>query len=145
MTATTDSDTKYKVLVHKASVPLMKGESLGDFTRSLTDASTLYIKQKYNLPSNDGCECYVWANEVYADKAVFSVSNYKAETQKDRYFHVAVKFSRQNDGDFEFTDTLKVRPVTTYVADSSVEKAKVKKALEMDGWTPEGSLFGGVV
>lgn len=135
------------VVVHKAAVPLLKGESLNQFTCAVNDAASVYIKQKYNLPSGD-CDSWVWCHEVYADKAVCSVSNYKAETQKDRHFYVAIKFTRRDSGDFDVTESMKVRPVMSFVADKemSVTKDKaVKKAYDMENWSPGESLFKGAV
>lgn len=127
----------HDVIVHKANVPMMKGESLYTFMEALRNAGRAFLMQKYNVDSKKGS---VYPIEVYADKAVFKVTpDYEKPVSND--FCVAVKFNRDTNGTFTFTDTMKVVPVTTYVAASEIN---VTKAMGMPNWV-KGGIFTGVV
>lgn len=126
------------VLVHKAAVPLMKDESVGAFCAALKTAGRQHLLQKYNVDEKKG---NAYPVEIYADKAVFMVvPDYSKPHGND--FHVAMKFNRADSGQFNFTDTMKVKPVTSFVAQNEMP---VTKALHMDAWAEADSAFAGVV
>lgn len=128
----------YGVVVHKASIPLLKGESLRAFMNEVRKAVTVHVVQKFNLDEKKGG---VFPVEIFSDKAVFTVvPDFSKSSSND--FHVAMKFTRTDKGTFNITDTIKVRPVTSFVpATSQVAKAK---AMGMDAWVA-GGLFRGVL
>jgi hypothetical protein len=137
----TPEPRKQDVLVHKAVVPLMEGESMGVFTKALGAAGRDYLMQKYNIDSKKGS---AWPVEVYANKAVFMVvPDYNQPSSND--FYVAVKFNRANTGQFNFVDTIKVTPVTTFVARNDEAVAKAAKTYGLDAWTKAESDFAGVL
>jgi hypothetical protein len=135
----TDRKT-HDVFVHKAAVPLMKGESIGAFTGALRDAGKAHLLQKFNVDDKKGGAFPI---EVFASKAVFTVvPDFQKSSSND--FHVAMKFTRSTDtGQFTFTDTMKVQPVTSFVP--SADGVAVNKAMDLDAWAPAPSTFAGVI
>ena len=111
----------HNVVVHKANIPLLKGESLKDFTCALREAGRKHVMQKQNLPSK-GVDVYMV--EAFSDHIVFDVYWYGENAVKDKQMQFfAVPYKRGTDGKFEFGDTMEVRRVTTYEPVSSVTKA----------------------
>lgn len=153
--AETPERVTHDVLVHKAAIPLMKGESLGAFITEVKQAATAHIRQKFNLDEKKG---NIFPLEVFSNKAVFKViPDFDKPPSND--FHVAMKFTRANEGKFTFSDTMKVTPVMSFVPstnklgvtkDASGEPIEpelpegVKKAMGMDSWV-EGGVFAGVL
>lgn len=142
-------EREYEVIVHKANLPIMKNESLNNYISALYDAGKAWAKQKYNIPDreynldgdviNSGGGCYVV--EAFSDKAVFMIiPDYSKPSAND--FMVAAKYVRNSNGEFEFSDAMKVVKVVTYETDPGVP---ITKALGMDNWTPVPSIFAGVV
>lgn len=156
VTKMTDPDrTTHDVLIHKAAVPLMKGESLGAFVTEVRNAATAHIRQKFNLDEKKGS---IFPLEVFANKAVFKViPDFEKPVSND--FHVAMKFTRAKEGKFSFSDTMKVTPVMSFIpatnamgitkdADGEPPEPElpegVKKAMGMESWV-EGGVFAGVL
>ena len=105
------------------------------FLDEIRSAGRDHIAQKFNVDKNKGG---VFPLEAFSDKVVFEVV---PDFEKGGDFIVAMKFKRSESGSFDFTETLKVKRVTTFVA----EGTQVTKALGMGAWTPEPALFSGVV
>lgn len=144
----------HEVVVHKASLTLMKDESIHQFTQTLKDEAKKFLTQKFNVDTKKG---RVWPIEIFATKAVFTVIP-DLDKPPSNDFKVAVKFSRSADtGQFNFTDTMKVKAVTIFqpVEGLSITKAKdvpepAPQAWEMGAWTPAEvektkSIFSGVL
>jgi len=97
--------TTMPVAVHKAQIGLMKGESVGQFTRALGDAAKVALKKKLNLL--EGAD--VWPIEVFTDKVVLDLYEPKKAA---RYF--GMKYTRKDNGDFEFGETVELRRMVTF-------------------------------
>lgn len=107
-----ESVATHNVVVHKANIPLMAGESVRDFTRALSDAGRQHIKKAHNLP-NKGADVYMI--EAFSKSAVFEVYRFGEGTQpQDRMRFYATEFTRKDNGSFEFTPTSEVRRVTRF-------------------------------
>jgi hypothetical protein len=120
----------YQAIVHKANVPLMKGESLGQFTHQLRKQAQPMLLQKFNTDEKKGG---AWPLEVYSNKAVFMVAPEWADISKD----LTVAFSYERDeatGDFKFGDVQKVKAIVSYEVSKRVE---LPVAMEMPNWTPD--------
>jgi hypothetical protein len=117
--------TIMEVVVHKASLPLLKAETLAQFTNSLSGSGREYLRRKYNLQKFDD----VWMAEVMVDKAIFSIFKDKPNDGV-RMRHYAVKYNRDiKKGTFEFGETKEVRRMTVFEPiDSTSEKAVAKAA-----------------
>lgn len=101
-----DQETvKMEVVVHKASIPLAAGESIHDFTRSLSDAGRKHVKTKLNIGKSGNA----WMAEAFATSAIFSV--YKSG-EGDKYYAAAYK--RDKTGNFEFGALMEVRRKTVF-------------------------------
>lgn len=131
----------HSVIVHKANVPMLKNESLGAFCHALKSAAKAHLMQKYNVDDKKGS---AYAVEVFADKAVFMViPDYEKPSTND--FHVAFKFARATDGTFTFGETMKVQPVTSFIAaDGGTAAVSKARGLGMDNWV-KGGTFAGVI
>lgn len=128
-------------IVHKAKLSLGKNESIQAFSMDLKKAAKDYLAQKYNVDLKKGS---VYPMEVFADKAVFGViPDFDKPPSND--FIVAFKYSRGSSGQFQFGDTMKVKKVTTYVADKGVSISKSKGAFGMSNWEKAPGLFHGAV
>lgn len=96
-----------KVLVEKATIKLLPGEEIHDFTRVLSQEGGRYVCKALGItPKTGGC----WLVAAYADKAVFS--SYKQSENAPNRYHM-VKFARK-DGKFEFSDMAEVEKKTIY-------------------------------
>lgn len=133
----------YTVTVHKAAITLMKGESIAMYCATLKQAAREYIMKKFNI----GKEGNAWPMEVYSNKAVFAVAPDMSKPPSND-FMVAVTYKRDDKGMFGFSDTMKVKAVTSF---EPVDGVQLTKALDMDNWTPVDeepvtkSLWGGVL
>lgn len=94
------------VIVHKAEIQLLEGETISGFTQALCSAAHEYLKTKLSL----GKEDWVYTTDVKAKVAVANV--YKREG-KTSYW--AVNYERDEKGTFSFSDLTEVRPVMSYV------------------------------
>lgn len=114
-----------KVVVHKANVPMLKGETLRQFTQALSDSGQVYLRRKLNLLESDGA----FMLETMADKAVFEVYQSKAVNGMPRCKYYALKFTRKSDGAFEFGESVEVRRITSYepITKSAEGSAQVQK------------------
>jgi hypothetical protein len=113
-------ENQMAVVVHKASLPLMDGESLHDFNYKFSDAARKHLRQKLNLGTKDD----VWGVETFGDSAVFCVyydQSVTKVTPSMRYY--MVNFTRDGDGKFSFSSTTEVQRVTTFQPVTDVTKA----------------------
>ena len=94
------------VVVHKANIPLIKGESINSFTDALNTAGRVHIKESLNISKGGGG----WMVESDATKAVFNVYG----NDIDKYY--AVKYTRdKKTGAFSFQQPMEVKRVTKFV------------------------------
>lgn len=117
----------YEVVVHKAGLPLAKGESLAMFSMRLNKAAREHLARKQNL---DPKVSSVFMCEVFDGAAVFDVYKRGPQEGPGEYKYFAVKYARKATGEFEFSDTTEVERVTSYVPKGPLEVAKAKKADE---------------
>lgn len=96
----------YEVAVEKASVPLVAGEALDDFTQAFSKAGRDHIAGQLNVTSKDAG---VYAVQVFGSSAVFDVYLYGKDVSDDkrsRYF--AVSYKRDANGVFSFDNMTEV-------------------------------------
>mgnify|MGYP001035881266 CR=1 FL=1 len=129
-----------EVRVHKANVPLAKGESLGQYTRKLEDAARKHLFQKLNL----GQKCWVYMVEVYKDSAIADV--YKASSAIDmpgKYSYYAMKYTRSANGEFEFSSVTEVERVVSFEPKTmmTVAKSAHQDHRALDGGPVEQNVF----
>jgi hypothetical protein len=113
-------ESNQMVVVHKASLPLLDGESLHDFNYKFNDAARKHLRQKLNLGTKDD----VRGVETFGDSAVFCAYYDQSVTKVQpsmRYYMVS--FTRDGDGKFSFSSTTEVQRVTTFQPVSDVTKA----------------------
>lgn len=115
---------RHDVVVHKANVPLAKGESLGQYTQRLNGDARKYVQKQLNL-SDKGTSVYML--EVFADKAIMDVYQYK-EGSPSTYKFYGIDYARKANGDFEFKELTEVERVTSYEPKASLSITKGKKA-----------------
>jgi len=131
-----------EVIVHKAGIPLMKGETLSQFTRALRESGESHLMRKLNLNKDKDS---VFMVETMSDKVVFDVFRPQA-TGGSRIKFFAVKFSRDTKtGSFDFGESIEVRRVTTFEpipggtgASADLKTKKVTKAVEL---SPDDTAF----
>ncbi len=102
--------TTMEVAVHKANIPLLKGETLRQFTSALRDAGGAHLKRKLNLTEKDSS----YMIETMSNVAVFDVFRPSIATGRVKFY--AVKFTRSKAGVFEFGETIEVRRITSFEA-----------------------------
>jgi len=112
-----------KTVVHKANVPMLKGETLRMFTQALSDSGSTYLRRKLNLLEQDG----VYMLETMADQAVFEAYKTNGPTGKPSCKYYALKFKRKSDGGFEFGESVEVHRVTQYEPVTKAAEAPVQK------------------
>lgn len=103
--------TTMEVVVHKANLPLVKNESLGSFTRKLRDDGRAFLMRKFNLVPE---KADVFMLEVFVDKVVFDIFEFKATDPRKRQRFVGLGFTRKNDGGFEFNNSIELERVTMF-------------------------------
>jgi len=135
---------KHDVAVHKADIALASGESIGQYMRRLSDAGREHVMKKLNATPKTA---YVYMCEAYGDAAVFDVSIRKDDTSPGVYKFYAVKYTRKDDGKFEFAETKEVTPVTTFQPVDSLNVAKAAPAEAfVHGWSEVAkSMWDGVL
>lgn len=115
-----------KAIVHKASINLIGGESVYDFTQKVNVAGQKYLFQNLNLPKKD---TYIYMREAYASSAVFSVStgSYSEGSRTHKLYGLA--FKRDKNGAFTFSTPIEVEQFTQYrPVKTSVVVSKAMKA-----------------
>lgn len=103
MTAET---TTMDVLVHKANIPMMKGESLNQFTNMLSAEGRKHVMAKLNIAPKSGG---AWMTETFQDRVVFSTYR---ENEPTRYH--SFTYERGKDGGFTFGPVTEVVRVTSF-------------------------------
>lgn len=99
--------TTMEVVVHKAAIPLMKGESISKFTTELSNSGREHIFKKLNMSQPKD---YAWMVEAFGDAVVFNT--YKSVEPST--YHV-FKYTRDaKTGVFEFGDVTEVEKVVGY-------------------------------
>jgi hypothetical protein len=130
--------TTMDVIVHKATIALRTGESLGVFTRELSRSSREHIMKKLNIAKGSGG---AWDVEVFGDKVVMA-----AYKDGDATKYYAFKYTRDKVGNFEFGDTVEVERITSFKPKSgmSITKGKKKKEeMETEEEVEEKGCSGG--
>lgn len=114
---------KREAIVHKATVTLIGGESVYDYTTKINKAGQDYLYQNLNIPKKDS---WVYMREAYADSAVFSVSKSTESGRENKLY--GLTFKRDKGGKFEFSSPVEVEQFTQYrPVKTSVTVAKVMK------------------
>jgi hypothetical protein len=145
-----DQKIEHSVIVHKASIPLAKGESISQFTQKLSDAGRKALYQKLNLTpySNtvkDGSYSSVYNIEAFAGSAVYEVYSYKGNGGGSDYKYYAMKYARNEAGDFSFSDLTEVVRTIGYKPKSELEVTKAVETVRSEHTTgvsrpPEKSI-----
>lgn len=94
------------VLVHKANIPMVKGESLNQFTNLLSTEGRKHVLAKLNIAPKSGG---AWLTETFQDRVVFST--YK-DNEPTRYH--SFTYTRDKDGSFTFGPIVEVVRVTSF-------------------------------
>lgn len=120
-------------IVHKASIALIKGESLDDFRRKLGRAAEVHAMQKLSIAKGDA-----WPVEVFSKTVVVNVYEYDRpanQTAKKAGLY-AMGYSRDKAGEFSFESLTPVERVTGFRAKAT--SLTVSKAFDTthvaDGW-----------
>jgi len=117
----------YDTIVHKANLALAKGESLSQFTQKLREAANKAIALKLNLTAKN---CSTYMVETFADSAIFDVTKRPlVDGGPYSYAYYAIKYSRKDDGSFEFSDATEVERVTSFQPKAPMSVTKAKKGL----------------
>ena len=103
--------TTMDVVVHKANVPTMAGESLDRFTSRLSEAARSHVQKKFNLVRGPDRYDYTWVAEAFSNSVVMSVDKGK-ELRK----LVAIPYTRDGKtGIFTFGEAIEVERKVTFV------------------------------
>jgi len=145
----------HEVVVHKANLPLVNGESVQDFTQALSDAARKWCMEKLRM---DAAKDYCYVVDVYTGVAILSCSIYsQGEDKRGKYLYNAVTYERDADtGVFTFSNMVEVQRVTTYRAKTVVTTTKSAQGTAehtapapghgADGWAPTSkALWAGVI
>lgn len=101
----------HDVIVHKAGLPLMTGESLGKFSGRLREAGMAYVNNSLSLVKDSS----VYPVEIYGKSVVFDVAQYGKDVPSNkRYRFFAAAYTRKENGAFEFSTLTEVERVVTY-------------------------------
>lgn len=119
------TETTYQVAVHKAALPLAKGESVNEFTQALSEAGRTYVMGQMRM---DPAKDYCYSVTVYPETVVMACSIYSAT--KSRYPYVSMSYTRDTETKvFTFSDLVEVEQVTTYRPKSTM---KITKGVDGD-------------
>jgi len=133
---------QYEAVIHKADVPLAQGESLKDFMGALRASGETELTRKFNL---DLKKSNVFMVEAFASAAIFEVYKYEGAQANDRMRFYAMKYTRKNDGNFEFSETKEVERVTTFREKTSVTKSKDRPVVIGDWQETSKSFWEGAL
>jgi hypothetical protein len=95
-----------KVIVHKANIPMIKGESLTDFTGNLSKAAKEHTLAKLNISNKNGGG---WLMEAYSDKVIMAAYNGDDPTK-----YYATSYKRNVDGSFAFGDLVEMERTSVW-------------------------------
>lgn len=108
------------VIVHKANIPLMKGESISKFTQTLSEKAKDHCFTKLNMVAGKD---YAWMAEAFDDSVV--LSTYKG-SKPNKYY--AFTYGRDaKTGEFSFGSLTEVEKVIGY----KPKELKITKARDM--------------
>lgn len=97
-------------IVHKATINLIGGESVHDFTSKVNKAGQDYLFQNLSIPKKDS---WVYMREAYAESAVFSVyKNSDGGGRESKLY--GLTFKRDKNGAFSFSSPIEVEQFTQY-------------------------------
>jgi hypothetical protein len=110
-----------EVIVTK-SIDLKSGETLRMFTEALSQDAREHMAKNLRLDLKTGT-AGVYVIEVMSNVVVCEVYQ---STQKEghKYWFMAAKYEREDDGSFTFSDTAEVERVTTFRPKTQVSVAK---------------------
>lgn len=141
------------VAVHKATIELLEGESINDFTRNVSAAGRECIEEGLSL----GEKSSVYPIEVMPGKAVFEVYNGGAPSV-DSTCYYSVDYQRGSDGEIECSNVTPVRRVVSFEPveteggemEGETAKAETSENTRFEGWevieeASEKSLWGGIL
>lgn len=133
---------QHEVIVHKAKLPLAKGESLGQYTQRLSESVRKYAMTKLNVQKGGAFMC-----EAYGDSLVVDV--YKRPLNDDgptEYKYYSVEYTRKEDGNFTFGPFQEVERVTSFKpkAPLSITKSVEPPREFKPGWVFK-SVWGGLL
>lgn len=106
-----DQETiQMNVVVHKANIPMMNGESLQDYTRKLSEAARAYASKKFLLSREKGDYC--WTTEMFSDSVIVSVEKVKMPIKM-----YGIMYKRDPKSmEFKFGTPVEVQRKTSYEA-----------------------------
>ncbi len=141
--------SKTIVAVHKANIPLLKGESVHQFTNELSKAGREHVMKKLNMTEKSGNGA--WMAEAFSGSVIFST--YKSDEPSTYY---ACAYKRDEKGAFDFGSLVEVQRMTVFKPKEATvtkslnekpEEVEVDKRLERFGdWIQtEKSFWGGVL
>jgi len=114
---------KMIVAVHKASITMLKGETLDQFTNAIGDAGREHVFKKLNLSRDSGS---AWMAETFGASVVFRA--YKKEGPAS--YH-AFTYKRDEKGVFAFGDLVEVQRMTVFEPKESLSVTKAKDVNEL--------------
>jgi hypothetical protein len=113
---------QHEVVVHKARIPLAKGESLQMYTQRLNEAVRKYAITKLNIQKGGA-----YMIEAFDDSLIMDV--YKRPLTDDgtsEYKYYSVEYSRTEKGDFTFSSFQEVERVTSFKPKAPLAITKTK-------------------
>jgi hypothetical protein len=145
----------YDVVVHKANLPMMKNESINEYTCNLSKAGSEAVRKSLGMTGSK--HAYAYMVEAFADTAVFYASDYDQQgVTKSKSGYYATIYKRDDKGVFNFSAFKEVVRVTRFEApagsDSPTESTVIatKKSAEpvigneVSQWQ-EVSIFKGLI
>jgi hypothetical protein len=137
---------KHEVVVHKAQIPLARGESINQYTQRLSEAARKYAITKLNIVKGGAYMC-----EAFNDSLVMDVYKRLADDGPTEYKYYSVMYTRKADGDFMFSSFTEVERVTSFrpkaplaITKSLAESTDSPLRVAPPGWVHK-SVWGGLL
>src|SRR5690606_1194467 len=129
---------KYEAIVHKANLALAPGESVGQYLAAVRTAAQDYVRSKLNLNVEKSS---VFMVEVFSNSTVVETYEWGQGAAKERFW--ALKYSRKNNGGFDFSD---MKEVVKLISFSPKEQISITKSAEEQSiWVEKLKFWVGVV
>ena len=105
---------EHDIAVHKAGLPLRKGESVKEYTEALRAAVSEEVKRKLSLTNDSKCDIY--CVEVYASSVICEVYRFGANIDRSKRMRFyAMSYTRSPEGAFSFSSMTEVERKTDFV------------------------------
>lgn len=126
------------VIVHKANLPLMSGETLHEYTSKCGNGAKKFIKEQNGMGEKES----VWLVDVYSDSVVVETTKNNDDEYKCLYYNI--EYSRDKSGNFTYSNATEVKRVVRF--EPVNESVGIAKSVKDGIWEPvKKSVFDGII